>query len=86
MGNPGPKEGVVNSVDDAREAVRQRYKTEPIGLKYATGGVLSVAKVGVTPVYRERNRSNRKYSQRLWNASSSNAHGDERAIIGGVKR
>jgi hypothetical protein len=23
----GPKEGVVNSVDDAREAVRQRYKT-----------------------------------------------------------
>jgi hypothetical protein len=28
MGNPGPKEGVVNSVDDAREAVRQRYKTD----------------------------------------------------------
>jgi hypothetical protein len=31
MGNPGPKEGVV--IDDAREAVRQRYKTEPTGLK-----------------------------------------------------
>jgi hypothetical protein len=27
-------------------------KTEPIGLT-ATGGVLSVAKVGVTPVYRK---------------------------------
>ena len=26
MGDPGPKEGVVNSVDDARKAVRQRYK------------------------------------------------------------
>ena len=25
-GDPGPKEGVVNSVDDARKAVRQRYK------------------------------------------------------------
>ena len=26
MGDPGPKEGVVNSIDDARKAVRQRYK------------------------------------------------------------
>ncbi len=26
MGDPGPKEGVVNSVDDAKKAVRQRYK------------------------------------------------------------
>ena len=29
-GNPGPKEGVVNGPDDARKAVRQRYKN---GLK-----------------------------------------------------
>ena len=26
MGDPGPKEGVVNSPADARKAVRQRYK------------------------------------------------------------
>jgi hypothetical protein len=32
-GKSGPKEGVVNSVDDAREAVRQRYKNRPTGLK-----------------------------------------------------
>ena len=25
MGNPGPKEGVVNSIDDAKKAVRLRY-------------------------------------------------------------
>jgi imidazolonepropionase-like amidohydrolase len=26
MGDPGPKEGVINSPEDARQAVRQRYK------------------------------------------------------------
>ena len=26
MGDPGPKEGVVNSPEDAAQAVRQRYK------------------------------------------------------------
>ena len=26
IGNPGPKEGVVNSIEDAKKAVRQRYK------------------------------------------------------------
>jgi len=26
MGDPGPKEGVINSAEDARHAVRQRYK------------------------------------------------------------
>jgi imidazolonepropionase-like amidohydrolase len=43
----------------------------------ATGGVLSVAKSGVTPVYRERNRSNRKYSQRYGMQVAAHAHGDE---------
>jgi hypothetical protein len=33
MGNPGPTEGVVNSVDDAKQAVRQRYKMVLIGSK-----------------------------------------------------
>jgi imidazolonepropionase-like amidohydrolase len=41
MGNPGPKEGVVNSVDDAREAVRQRYKNGADWIKITATGVLS---------------------------------------------
>jgi hypothetical protein len=44
MGNPGPTEGVVNSVDDAKQAVRQRYNGADWIKITATGGVLSVAK------------------------------------------
>ncbi len=52
MGDPGPKEGVVNSVDDAYKAVRQRYKNGADWIKItATGGVLSVAKNGQNPQF-----------------------------------
>lgn len=45
MGNPGPNEGVINGPDDARQAVRQRYKDGSDLIKItATGGVLSQAK------------------------------------------
>lgn len=45
VGDPGPREGVVNSLEDARKAVRQRYKNGANLIKItATGGVLSVAK------------------------------------------
>jgi imidazolonepropionase-like amidohydrolase len=45
MGDPGPAEGVVNGADDARKAVRQRYKEGADLIKItATGGVLSQAK------------------------------------------
>jgi imidazolonepropionase-like amidohydrolase len=45
MGDPGPKEGVINGPDDARKAVRQRYKDGSDLIKItATGGVLSQAK------------------------------------------
>ena len=41
--DPGPKQGVVNSVGDARKAIRQRYKDGADWIKItATGGVLSV--------------------------------------------
>ncbi|MCW8857169.1 MAG: amidohydrolase family protein [Kangiella sp.] len=50
MGDPGPKEGVVNSVEDAKKAVRQRYKEGADFIKVtATGGVLSLAKSGQNP-------------------------------------
>jgi imidazolonepropionase-like amidohydrolase len=45
MGDPGPREGVVNGADDARKAVRQRYKEGADLIKItATAGVLSVAR------------------------------------------
>lgn len=52
MGPPGPTEGVVNSVDDARQAVRQRYKEGSDVIKItATGGVLSYARSGDGPQF-----------------------------------
>ncbi|MHC9509627.1 metal-dependent hydrolase family protein [Kangiella sp. M94] len=52
MGDPGPKEGVVNSVEDAKKAVRQRYKEGADFIKVtATGGVLSLAKSGQNPQF-----------------------------------
>lgn len=45
MGNPGPTEGVINGREEARKAVRQRYKDGSDLIKItATGGVLSQAK------------------------------------------
>lgn len=52
MGDPGPADGVVNSVEDARKAVRQRYKDGADLIKItATGGVLSLAKNGQNPQF-----------------------------------
>ena len=52
MGDPGPEEGVVNGVEDARKAVRQRYKDGADLIKItATGGVLSLAKSGDNPQF-----------------------------------
>ncbi|MBT0587909.1 metal-dependent hydrolase family protein [Alteromonas oceanisediminis] len=52
MGDPGPKDGVINGVAEARKAVRQRYKDGADLIKItATGGVLSVAKSGQNPQF-----------------------------------
>jgi imidazolonepropionase-like amidohydrolase len=52
MGDPGPKEGVINSPEEARQAVRQRYKDGSDMIKItATGGVLSIAKDGSGPQF-----------------------------------
>ena len=54
MGDPGPEAGVVNSEEDARKAVRQRYKEGSDLIKItATGGVLSMAKSGQNPQFTE---------------------------------
>ncbi|MFO7763952.1 MAG: amidohydrolase family protein [Wenzhouxiangellaceae bacterium] len=53
MGTPGPRDGVLNGVAEAREAVRQRYKDGADLIKITiTGGVLSVAKSGLAPQFR----------------------------------
>ena len=67
IGPPGPTEGVVNSVDDARQAVRQRYKEGSDVIKItATGGVLSLRQVRRrAAVHRRRGQGDRRYRQGL---------------------
>lgn len=90
MGSPGPKEGVVNSLEDARQAVRQRYKNGADWIKItATGGVLSVAKSGSNAQFTQEEieaivGTAKDYGMQV----AAHAHGDEgmqRAIRGGVK-
>jgi imidazolonepropionase-like amidohydrolase len=51
-GDPGPEQGVINGADEARKAVRQRYKESADLIKItATGGVLSLAKSGHNPQF-----------------------------------
>ena len=90
MGDPGPKEGVVNSVEDAKKAVRQRYKNGANVIKItATGGVLSVAKNSSNPQFTiEEIKAICDTAKDYGMHVAAHAHGDEgmqRAIIGGVK-
>ena len=87
--DPTPKDGVVNSVDDARRAVRQRYKDGADWIKItATGGVLSVAKSGQNPQFTHEELkaiidTAKDYDLRV----AAHAHGTEgmkRAVIAGV--
>lgn len=89
MGDPGPKEGVANGVDDAAKAVRQRYKEGADTIKItATGGVLSIAKNGLNPQFTEEEvrsivTTARDYGYKVA-AHAHGAEGAKRAIRGGV--
>lgn len=90
IGDPGPKQGVVNGVDDAKKAVRQRYKNGADLIKItATGGVLSVAKSGQNPQFSlEEIKAICETAKDYGFHVAAHAHGDEgmqRAILGGVK-
>jgi len=90
MGDPGPKEGVINSPDEARKAVRQRYKNGADCIKItATGGVLSMAKNGSNPQFTlEEVKAICEAAADYGFHVAAHAHGDEgmqRAILGGVK-
>ena len=89
-GDPGPADGVVNGVADAKKAVRQRYKNGADLIKItATGGVLSMAKNSQNPQFTLEEikticETAKDYDMHV----AAHAHGDEgmqRAILGGVK-
>ncbi len=89
-GDPGPADGVVNGIADAREAVRHRYKNGADLIKItATGGVLSVAKDGTGPHFREEEiKAIVETATDLGFHVAAHAHGDEgmqRAVRAGVK-
>ena len=88
--DPGPEDGVVNSISDARKAVRYRYKNGADLIKItATGGVMSMAKNGQNPQFTEEVmseivRTANDYGMHV----AAHAHGDEgmyRAVKSGVK-
>jgi imidazolonepropionase-like amidohydrolase len=90
VGDPGPKEGVVNGEEDAKKAVRQRYKNGADLIKItATGGVLSVAKSSSNPQFSiEEIKAITTTAKDYGFHVAAHAHGDEgmqRAIKGGVK-
>lgn len=87
--DPGPRDGVVNGTDDARKAVRQRYKDRADLIKItATGGVLSLAKSPDAPQFLDDEvraivETARDYGFKV----AAHAHGTEgikRAVRAGV--
>lgn len=90
MGDPGPKEGVINGPDDAKKAVRQRYKEGSDLIKItATGGVLSNAKDGSGPQFSDEElKAIVETAKDYGFAVAAHAHGAEgmkRAIRAGVQ-
>ncbi len=89
MGDPGPKDGVINGPDDARKAVRQRYKDGADFIKItATGGVLSVAKDGSGPQFtQEEVNAIVETAKDYGFHTAAHAHGAEgmkRAVLAGI--
>ncbi len=89
LGAPGPTEGVVNSPDEARQAVRQRYKDGSDLIKItATGGVLSYAKSGDAPQFTVNEIEAVVQAAKDYGFTvAAHAHGTEgmkRAVLAGV--
>ena len=89
MGDPGPKEGVINSPEEARQAVRQRYKDGSDMIKItATGGVLSIAKDGSGPQFTDEElKAIIETAKDYGMHTAAHAHGAEgmkRAVLAGI--
>ena len=88
-GDPGPEKAVINGPDDARKAVRQRYKEGADCIKVtATGGVLSLAKDGFRPQFTsEELVAVVQMAKDLGMPTAAHAHGAEgmkRAVLAGI--
>jgi imidazolonepropionase-like amidohydrolase len=89
MGDPGPREGVINSPEEARQAVRQRYKDGSDVIKItATGGVLSIAKDGSGPQFTDEElKAIIETAKDYGMITAAHAHGAEgmkRAVLAGI--
>jgi len=89
MGDPGPRDGVINSPEEARQAVRQRYKDGADAIKItATGGVLSLAKDGSNPQFtQEELNAIIETANDYGMHTAAHAHGTEgmkRAVLAGI--
>ena len=89
MGDPGPVEGVIEGPEEARKAVRYRYKRGVDAIKItATGGVMSLAKSGMNPQFTKAEAdaivaTATEYGLHV----AAHAHGTEgmrRAVVAGV--
>jgi imidazolonepropionase-like amidohydrolase len=88
-GDPGPRQAVINSRDEARKAVRQNYKDGAQVIKItATGGVLSLAKSGMAPQFTmDELEGIIEASNDLGMVTAAHAHGAEgmkRAVLAGI--
>jgi imidazolonepropionase-like amidohydrolase len=84
-----PSEGVINGPDEARRAVRERYKDQADLIKLtATGGVLSLASSGDNPQFTMEELEAIVETARDYNFTVAvHAHGTEgmkRAVLAGV--
>lgn len=89
MGDPGPRIGVANGVDECMKAVRQRYKEGSDIIKImATGGVLDVSTNGTGAQYSEEEmraivQTANDYGLKVM-AHAHGAEGIKRALRAGV--
>ncbi len=89
LSNDDRMDGVINSTDEARQAIRQRYKDGADWIKItATGGVLSIAKNGKGPQFQDDELNALMATAKDYSFSvAAHAHGAEgikRAIKAGV--
>lgn len=89
MGDPGADNGVINSREEARKAVRQQYKNGAHVIKItATGGVLSLAANGIAPQFTMDELAGIiEAANDLGMITAAHAHGDEgmkRAVMAGI--
>ena len=85
----GPVDGVINGIEDARKAVRQRYKDGADLIKLtATGGVLSLATNGQNPQFTQEELETIVAIAKDYGMTVAvHAHGSEgmkRAVLAGV--